>query len=401
MSADLIQTNYEELETIASRFQQRAEVITELYNRLQRCVQELEEGDWEGKGSDAFFTEMHTDIYPAVQRLSTALDEAGNVTLAVKDLIRQAEEEASAIFQGNPIALSPSTNGKGDGGGVWDKVGEWVHGGLDLLGLVPGFGEAADGINGLIYLAEGRELEAGLSFAAMIPFAGWGATGAKVGLRVGREVLEEGIEEGAERIIREGTEGIVERGTREGADDVAGGITRIADDPPATITVASGHKSVRDPSFLKFDDLTPNSAYRRNNYEYVTDTDGRVAQVSGELRLEPDTPRYRDYETQVGNAGLDADHGGHIIGNRFGGTSEGVNLVPQNGNFNQGAYNQLETQWADEVARGKRVEVNIQLQYPRGSNRPDSYNIEYTITDPDTGIAKTTQRLFRNRPGGR
>ncbi|MBT2561346.1 hypothetical protein J7E50_10930 [Pedobacter sp. ISL-68] len=49
---------------------------------------------------------------------------------------------------------------------------------LDIAGLVPGL-EFLDGINGLIYLARGDKLSAGLSFAAMIPIGGQFATAAK------------------------------------------------------------------------------------------------------------------------------------------------------------------------------------------------------------------------------
>ncbi|MFN2495946.1 MAG: hypothetical protein ABR608_08575 [Pseudonocardiaceae bacterium] len=51
-----------------------------------------------------------------------------------------------------------------------------------MAGLVPVVGEAADGLNAAWYAAEGDTLNAGLS-AAMIPFLGWGATGAKVGIK--------------------------------------------------------------------------------------------------------------------------------------------------------------------------------------------------------------------------
>ncbi|NHB57510.1 DUF4150 domain-containing protein, partial [Acinetobacter sp. 194] len=51
--------------------------------------------------------------------------------------------------------------------------------GLDIVGLIPGIGEIADGINAVIYLARGDYVNAALSGAAMIPFAGWAATGAK------------------------------------------------------------------------------------------------------------------------------------------------------------------------------------------------------------------------------
>ena len=53
------------------------------------------------------------------------------------------------------------------------------HGVLDVAGMVPLFGEAADGINAVWYTAEGNYVDAALSSAAMIPFAGWAATGTK------------------------------------------------------------------------------------------------------------------------------------------------------------------------------------------------------------------------------
>ena len=53
------------------------------------------------------------------------------------------------------------------------------HGILDVAGMVPLFGEAADGINAVWYTAEGNYVDAALSSAAMIPFAGWAATGTK------------------------------------------------------------------------------------------------------------------------------------------------------------------------------------------------------------------------------
>lgn len=60
---------------------------------------------------------------------------------------------------------------------------------LDVAGLVPGFGEVADGLNALISLARGDYVGAGLSAAAMIPFVGWGATAAK-GVRYGLKATD-------------------------------------------------------------------------------------------------------------------------------------------------------------------------------------------------------------------
>ncbi|TKI50224.1 hypothetical protein FC748_03110 [Lysinibacillus tabacifolii] len=52
--------------------------------------------------------------------------------------------------------------------------------GLDVVGLVPGVGEIADGLNAVIYYARGDKLNAALSVGAMIPFAGMAVTGGKL-----------------------------------------------------------------------------------------------------------------------------------------------------------------------------------------------------------------------------
>ncbi len=54
-----------------------------------------------------------------------------------------------------------------------------LHIGLDIVGLVPAAGEIADLVNGAIYTLEGDGVNAAFSFAAVIPFSGWTATGAK------------------------------------------------------------------------------------------------------------------------------------------------------------------------------------------------------------------------------
>ncbi|MFJ7159814.1 polymorphic toxin-type HINT domain-containing protein [Streptomyces sp. NPDC101118] len=75
----------------------------------------------------------------------------------------------------------------------FDTQLDYLHIKLDLIGLVPGWGEIADGANCVIYGVEGtvdyftptgREgmwTDAGLSCASAIPIAGWGAAGIKFG----------------------------------------------------------------------------------------------------------------------------------------------------------------------------------------------------------------------------
>lgn len=84
----------------------------------------------------------------------------------------------------------------GDGGVPWgtsadDDPGPLSsigHGVLDVVGLVPVIGEPADAVNAAWYTAEGDYTNAALSAAAMVPIAGWAATGGKFGVKGVRAV---------------------------------------------------------------------------------------------------------------------------------------------------------------------------------------------------------------------
>jgi hypothetical protein len=59
------------------------------------------------------------------------------------------------------------------------KDSQSIHFMLDGIGMFPVIGEPADAINGGIYLLEGNYEDASLTFAAMVPIVGWGATATK------------------------------------------------------------------------------------------------------------------------------------------------------------------------------------------------------------------------------
>jgi WXG100 family type VII secretion target len=116
MSADTIQARYDELESIAARFGNQAEANATLHGRVQRGVQDLQQGGWEGEGVDAFLAEMEGEVFPSMQRLTTALDEARSVTLKVKDIIQQAEQEAAGVFQNGDAGGSAGGAASGSAG---------------------------------------------------------------------------------------------------------------------------------------------------------------------------------------------------------------------------------------------------------------------------------------------
>ena len=110
--------------------------------------------------------------------------------------------------------------------GWWKSWGSGVlHGALDIAGLLPGLGEIADLANAAIYAAEGDYANAGISAAAAIPFAGWGATAAKAGKRVGDAV-------DASRTAKAGAEAGAKAG-RQGAEAAGNAAAKRADGTPS------------------------------------------------------------------------------------------------------------------------------------------------------------------------
>jgi RHS repeat-associated protein len=77
-----------------------------------------------------------------------------------------------------------------DPDGMWPdwSVSDIVHTSLDVVGLIPGVGEVADGVNAVVYLAEGNYTDAALSAAAMVPFAGNAVTGIKLARNVEKAI---------------------------------------------------------------------------------------------------------------------------------------------------------------------------------------------------------------------
>lgn len=93
-----IQCDYDELGNIANQFMQEATGIADLTSKIQSLVDELEGGGWIGRGAESFYAEMHDLVFPGLQRLSQALEDAGQATKQINNILSQAEQEASGQF---------------------------------------------------------------------------------------------------------------------------------------------------------------------------------------------------------------------------------------------------------------------------------------------------------------
>jgi WXG100 family type VII secretion target len=131
--ADVIQAQYEQLAEIASGFGQQGEVTEEISTQVAQAMSSLQDGGWIGLGADAFFAEMESLVLPGMQRLAAALAEARTVTLQIRNVLQQAEEEASSPFGGS---AGPGLAGPGAPG--LDGAQETVPGGVGPGGADPG-----------------------------------------------------------------------------------------------------------------------------------------------------------------------------------------------------------------------------------------------------------------------
>jgi len=137
----------------------------------------------------------------------------------------------------------------------------------------------------------------------------------------------------------------------------------------------------------------PNSIYKINGYIYKTDELGRVSKVSGSLRIEKGK-RLAGQQALVGKSGKAGDEGGHLIGSRFGGHGDKINLLPQNSNLNRSAWKKMENQWGKELKDGRTVDIEINPIYNEGSTRPDAFHVRQKID------GKNVDKFFENKPGG-
>lgn len=104
MAAPIVQADYPALEEIAARFRRRAEAAQALRDALRLASDPLRQGSWQGAAAAAFFAEFEGEVLPAAERLIEALAETGAATVRVGAIMQAAEEEAAALFGGDPLA---------------------------------------------------------------------------------------------------------------------------------------------------------------------------------------------------------------------------------------------------------------------------------------------------------
>ena len=135
-------------------------------------------------------------------------------------------------------------------------------------------------------------------------------------------------------------------------------------------------------------ELIPNNEYTVNGYDYKTNKEGKIVNVSGVLQAKSHEGR-PPIKDEIPNR-RETDDRGHIIADMFNGSNKIDNIVPMNKDVNQRQYRAMEDYFRDEVQLGKKVEVGITIKYD-DTGRPTKFIVN-SIIDGE----KQPKRVFLN-----
>lgn len=134
-----------------------------------------------------------------------------------------------------------------------------------------------------------------------------------------------------------------------------------------------------------------------------------VEGISGQLGIPGKVKTHRQKGAQTGISSGTGDHAGHRIGIQFGAPGDASNLALQNANINTyapkglqeafqghgGSYLEMESEWAEKLESGYRIDVLVEDLYRNGEMRPFTRHVEWTETPPN-GLPTHRQLEFAN-----
>lgn len=127
--------------------------------------------------------------------------------------------------------------------------------------------------------------------------------------------------------------------------------------------------------------LAKSIKYDVDGFIYETDDLGRVLETTADLddiaRVRLGNHQIKAVDIKDGVRGV--DQGGHIVGSRFFGPGEQINLYPMSANLNLSSWKQMENLWADAMVAGKDVKIKVKAIYQGTTQRPIGFEVDYWI----------------------
>lgn len=130
-----------------------------------------------------------------------------------------------------------------------------------------------------------------------------------------------------------------------------------------------------------------------NGYTFGLDAQFLPRKITGTLTGGPRSKRSRSMQANAGKPDrLPTDDGGHYIATRFNGPREKFNHFAQDSNVNRGRYRALEDDWARDLAKGKKVIIDIRPRFRGGSVRPYEIDIIWHTDGREQSMKLTNDR---------
>ncbi len=252
----------------------------------------------------------------------------------------------------------------------------------------------SDGVDGLISLFRGDFLGAGISVVSMIPYLGDAAKLGKLG-------------KFAETVAKAVDLAKLDPQFAKQIEPMLKKIGDALDAVPMDSLPRSAREALQSMK-TKIDELTAATTsvaakVGRNDVKWTVDANGQTVKAEATLReVFTGAKRSSAEGTAQGKAaaaGGTDDVGGHIVGHRFVKDQGGVNMFPQNVQFNNSAYKKLENEWSDWIKQGKEVQLEVKLSGGT-PGRPDQIDVFYKVTDPASGkVIYKDAANFQNQAG--
>lgn len=140
-----------------------------------------------------------------------------------------------------------------------------------------------------------------------------------------------------------------------------------------------------------------------NTATWETNAEGHLVSVEATLRSYTvnggRSPAELAAQSEIRALGLPTDHAGHAIAHRFLGDQGIGGMFPQDANLNTGAYSTLENEFADWIAAGGEVRVEVDLLDFDGP-RPETIRVKYDVYAPGNSEPVTGDVVMFNNTSG-
>ena len=108
MPAPRIRIEYDVMDQIVKKFFTQADLTNKTLERLSSQAETFHDGVWVGKGAKNFNNEMNSSMLPAMQGLSKVLEEGGQVTQKINQIMRSLIcPKASRSFLETTLFVTP------------------------------------------------------------------------------------------------------------------------------------------------------------------------------------------------------------------------------------------------------------------------------------------------------